>query len=136
VKQKLVIEIDTAHDYIEGGQSPAVADLLRGLADHFMLSGVQLTKYPCSETPEGYTSPFYRMDLIESGDVETWEPCLVDEPREPAEMMDSDLMRIAVDAAQRTLDLLNDPLLVHDKYTSVNTVVLKAICKALLEASK
>jgi hypothetical protein len=69
MKQNLIIQIDTAHDDIKGHQTPEVVFILRNLADHFSKCGVQMTAYPIQEA-------YIRVDLLESGNDENWEPSL------------------------------------------------------------
>jgi hypothetical protein len=69
MKQNLIIQVDTAHDDIKGCQTPAVVSMLRRLADHFEKCGVQMTTYPIQEA-------CIRVDLLESGNDENWEPSL------------------------------------------------------------
>jgi len=77
MKQKLVIQIDTAHPVIHRRQSPGVADVLVELAEHFREKGVQLTKYPILFTPKGHSNLFLKVELVEGGDNEEWEPSII-----------------------------------------------------------
>lgn len=82
MKQLLRIEIDTAHPSMHGNQSPQVANMLHTLADHFESKGVQMTKYPHDMMVEGFEGSVFRMDLIESGESEDWEPVDFSIPQE------------------------------------------------------
>jgi hypothetical protein len=76
MKQLLRIQIDTAHDHLQGRQSPEVALILHNLASHFQHRGVQLTQYPIIQEVDGH--PLIIVELIEGGNEDdNWEPSLV-----------------------------------------------------------